>query len=125
MVLALAVPPLFVAAGHRFERAASDAVAQQLLDEVPRAEQGLTVVTNGLFRRSEVRAVDEQISDRLAASPALERPVLTLYSNRGEAVVVRSSDAAPEIIRASPRFFARAGACRGIGPIWFGEDHAA
>lgn len=110
MVLSLAVPPLFVAAGQRFERAAADAVAQQLLDEVPRADQGLTVVTNGLFRRSEVRAVDDQISQRLAAAPALDRPVLTLYSSRGEAVVVRARDEAPEIIRASPRFFARAGA---------------
>lgn len=116
MVLAFAVPALFLATAHRFERAAADSVAEQVVQEVPPSNLGIGVQVGGLLEPDLVAAADAAISDRLVMVPALNDAILTIFTTSGSsASMTESLGRTP--IPAAARLVARPGAIESLAII--------
>ncbi len=117
MVIAFAVPALLLSSGAAFERAVSDSVSDQVVQGLTREQQGVTLTLNGLLRSETIGPVRSLAVDRLGAVDELGPATRTLYTARGRGVVLDGDDGEERQIRASSRFFARAGAIESLDMI--------
>ena len=114
MIAALAMPSLLLSSGARFEQAVTDSVATQVVDQLTPAEAGLTLTLNGRFLPEDIFGARSVATDRLARVDELGESTRTLYTGQGRGVVLDNDHGEPEQIRASSRFFARAGAIESL-----------
>lgn len=113
MVLAFALPALFLATAHRFEQAAADEVAAQIVADTPAHELALAVQGGGRLEPATVRGLNAQIVDRLTNEPGLDLPTLTVFTPSGSASTVQA-DGSRDAIAATSLFFARDGAIESL-----------
>ncbi len=122
LVLAFALPAVFLSVADRFEQAASDVIAQRTVSGLLPADQGLTITANGVLTGEEARVADQAITELLADANTLMPPVRTAFTPRGSLVSPGTAELESSRIVGSTQLFSRPGAIESLALIDVDDD---